>query len=65
MPARPAPGQPRDPEAQAGYVSDLHGVAVDCRDDVTGMRERKEAYRERYEAERAGPIGRFFRNLTD
>lgn len=48
VPARPAPDQPRPPEAVAGYITDLRGAWADCHDDVKATALRKDLYQERF-----------------
>lgn len=58
MPARPAPGQPRPPEAVAGYIGELRSAWADCHDDVQATKKRKDLYVERYEENAKAPIFR-------
>lgn len=52
VPPRPAPGVPRSEEAKSDYVKELRGAWADCSDTVTGVKERKAAYKRQYDAER-------------
>lgn len=55
VPPRPAPGPdgkpaPRDDKAKGEYIKDLHDAGQDCRDKVTGVKERRDLYVQQYNA---------------
>lgn len=63
VPPRPAPGVRRDPTDVSYYIGDLRNAWADCKDDVNGIKDRKERYAKQYRDEQRSPLERGLRSL--
>lgn len=63
VPARPAPGAPRDPTSVSYYIGDLRNAWADCHDDVAAIKDRKDRYSEQYQDQQRSPVERGLRRL--